>query len=301
VSTYADRLIEDGFAIFLFHGVIPEHRHALRNYGRKHLDRQRFELVLDELLARGAPVSMDDIVAARSGSKRLPARAFAVTFDDGFRNNLAVAAPILSARRVPATFYVTSRFVTEDARSWTDIIEQAVEAAPSCALELPWLGIAGHYGTLEERIGLLDEIRRVVKARRDLDPYAVAAEIARQLEASEMPADPQLDRKLTWAEVQSLAADPLFTVGGHGHTHRILSFLEPAELEEELRASIDALAHQIGRPLRHYSYPEGLAHCYSDAVIEALLRRGIVCAPTAEPGVNTPRDDLFRLRRIAVV
>jgi peptidoglycan/xylan/chitin deacetylase (PgdA/CDA1 family) len=109
--------------------------------------------------------------------------------------------------------------------------------------------------------------------------------------------DPELDAKLTWDEVRELDAIEGFTVGGHSHTHRILSHLSPAELDAELDRSLELLGGALGRPVGHYSYPEGLAHCYSDAVIAALRERGVICCPTAEPGVNPPGADLFRLRR----
>jgi peptidoglycan/xylan/chitin deacetylase (PgdA/CDA1 family) len=112
---------------------------------------------------------------------------------------------------------------------------------------------------------------------------------------------PELDRKLTWAEVRELAGGDGFTVGGHSHTHRILSHLDRATLEYEVDTSLSMLADALGEPVRHYSYPEGLAHCYSDEVIDVLRERGIVCSPTAEPGINHVGADLFRLRRISVV
>jgi hypothetical protein len=68
-------------------------------------------------------------------------------------------------------------------------------------------------------------------------------------------------------------------------------------LDAEHDRSLELLCGALGRPVGHYSYPEGLAHCYSDAVIAALRERGVICCPTAEPGVNPPGADLFRLRR----
>ena len=106
---------------------------------------------------------------------------------------------------------------------------------------------------------------------------------------------------MSWDDVRTLASGEGFTVGGHSHTHRILSHLPPDELRHEVDTSIGMLSDALGDPVRHYSYPEGLEHCYSDEVIEVLRERGIVCAPTAEPGVNRVGDDLFRLRRYFVV
>jgi hypothetical protein len=56
-----------------------------------------------------------------------------------------------------------------------------------------------------------------------------------------------------------------------------------------------------GQEIVHYSYPEGLAHCYSDEVISCLQKHGITCSPTAIEGTNDVKTDLFNLKRITVV
>ena len=42
---------------------------------------------------------------------RLPPAAAAITFDDGYRDNLEIAAPILKRRGLPATLFVASGFI----------------------------------------------------------------------------------------------------------------------------------------------------------------------------------------------
>jgi peptidoglycan/xylan/chitin deacetylase (PgdA/CDA1 family) len=177
-------------------------------------------------------------------------------------------------------------------------MEYAFERRESVALELE----IGHRTatTDAEKVALLDELRGWLKAARDVDPYTVADEVWRQLGVTEFHADEELDRKLTWEEARQLDEDPLFTVGGHGHTHRILERLTDPELHQEITLSVGRQTERLGVAPRHYSYPEGLADCYSDRVITALRAAGIVCSPTAEEGVNVVGDDLFHLRRVMV-
>ncbi len=137
-DSYADRLVDNGVAIFLFHGVIRPLQTEVRNYTRKHLPVDDFVAVLRSLKARGTPVSMDDVIADRAGRAPLPQHAFAITFDDGFANNLTVAAPILAEEKVPATFYVTTDFIDRNRMSWIDRIEYAVEAVRQGSLRCPW-------------------------------------------------------------------------------------------------------------------------------------------------------------------
>jgi len=300
LTGYAAWLEKGTVAIFLFHGVIPANRHRVRNYTRKHLAVDQFVEILDALCASGTPVSMDEIAAATAHNP-LPPRAFAITFDDGFANNYSIARPLLRARRVPAMFYVTSGFIEANESSWIDKIEYAFEKCPRARLDLPALGVTGRDAATDDaKRELLDELRRVVKADPAIDPYSIASDVWAQLGIDRMDPDPYLDQKMTWQQVREITVDQLFAVGGHGRTHRVLEFLSDDDLESEVKASIAALSANIGQAVTHYSYPEGLSHCYSDRVIGVLKRHGIVCAPTAEPGVNRAGDDLFRLRRIMV-
>jgi peptidoglycan/xylan/chitin deacetylase (PgdA/CDA1 family) len=196
-------------------------------------------------------------------------------------------------------FYVTTRFIDEDAASWIDLIEDAIARTERAAIRLPWEARPRALDGVPARIAAVDEVRRTVKARPDLDPLAVAEQLMAEAGTGAFRPHPELDAKLRWHELPALDRDG-FTVGGHSHTHRILAHLGPEQLADELDRSLELLGPALGRPVRHYSYPEGLAHCYSDAVIAALRERGIVCCPTAEPGVNRVGDDLFRLRRIEV-
>ena len=286
--------------LFLFHGVIPQSSHPVRNYTGKHIELDTFEQFVGVLSLAGTPVSMQQVSDACHGLGMLPQRAFAITFDDGFRNNLTVAAPVLERLAIPAAFYVTSTFIDQGASSWTDLLESAIEQTFAGRVDLPNFGSVRKFATREEKIQLLDDLRNWVKTTPSVNPLDVAEKVQRQLGIHRLERDPHLDDKLTWDDLRWFDRHPLFTVGGHGHTHRVLSFLTPEELEQELTHSIDGLAAQLGHAVTHFSYPEGLSHCYSDEVIAALKIRGITCAPTAEPGVNRLRDDPFRLKRMMV-
>lgn len=295
---YSRFLEDDRFAVFLFHGVIEENRHPVRNYTSKHLSRGRFEEILSDLAAHGTPASLDQVIGVHGNGQRLPRRAFVITFDDGFENNLSCAAPVLERMKIPSTFYVTSKFVDEQAASWTDLVEYAVELRDEVVVDLPCA--SGRFVTREEKIDLLDRIRAHVKGHPEVDPYDFVDEVWRQLRVERLEPDPALDRKLDWSQVRELDRHPLFTVGGHGHTHRILAFLSPPALREEIGTSLSLMRRHLPGPIRHYSYPEGLAHCYSPQVIDCLKSEGIICSPTAETGVNRVGDDPFRLKRVMV-
>lgn len=291
-------LSDEGLTILLFHGVIEQQTHPVRNYLGKHLEQVHFAAMLQKLLEHGKPMSLDQVMTCREAGEPLPARSFVVTFDDGFENNYSIAAPILRRLGIPAMFYVTTSFINDNRMSWIDRIEHAIENAQREDLKLPWLKTPTRIASTAGKIAALEIIRAKIKSDRTIDVEAVIASIFEQANVDFCDqGDGQLDRKMTWGQVRELSRDPLFSIGGHGHRHSILSFLNDNELSSELDAGMDAF-RQEGLDVRDYAYPEGLSHCFSDAVVDALRQRGVRSAVTAIPGVNTVETSPFKLHRI---
>ena len=299
---YIDRLAPDSLAIFLFHGVIAANNYKIRNYTHKHILQSDFAALLKALKRTGQALNMEEVVHFVENNRPFPPRAFTITFDDGFENNFSIAAPILADYGIPATFYITSDFVENNGMSWIDRIEHCMELTSRCRLALPWSAKTINADTARDRIQVLEDIRATVKHDPTMDVSELVDAVFDQCGLDPVSAsDDPLDRKLTWEQVRTLAATPGFIVGGHTHTHAIMSFLEEPELDWEIGENLRLLNKNTGARTRHFSYPEGLAHCYSESVIAALKRKGIVCSPTALDGVNKQGNDLFHLKRIAVI
>jgi peptidoglycan/xylan/chitin deacetylase (PgdA/CDA1 family) len=296
-----DRLSNDGLAIFLFHGVVEKSNYQVRNYTHKHLEKEFFHKIIQDLSKKGHPLSMDEIVGLRTEGKPYPKKSFAITFDDGFENNVSIAAPILEECDVPAMFYVTTSFVDDNAMSWIDRIEYCLEHTAKGRIRLPWNSEDSTFNGREEKIKILQQIRAKAKGDPNLDIDQFVSDIFHQCATREVfSSDDPLDKKMTWDQVKTLGDSKLFSVGGHSHRHRILAYLSPDELDEEVSISVHLLQDEGKLKVEHYSYPEGMEFCYSPAVIQCLREYGIVCSPSAIDGVNK-QEDLFNLKRINVV
>jgi len=296
-------LINDGYCIFLFHGVVETDSDGPRNYTRKHLPSEVFREIIDRLQNTGTAISMDEIVEAKHCNKPLPPRSFAISFDDGFENNYSIATPILREFNIPATFYVTTGFIHYNWNSWIDRVENCIADRENVILNLPWAKAPVMANSVDEKIALLDQIRNKVKFDRSLNEIEFADDVEQQMNEN-VSCKPEvtgpLYQKMAWSQVAELAADPLFTIGGHSHTHSTLSFLNKSDLDAEIEKSMELIDKNINLKCVHYSYPEGHVDSYSDLVIETLRHHGIKCCPTAIEGVNKASQDLFELRRIAV-
>jgi peptidoglycan/xylan/chitin deacetylase (PgdA/CDA1 family) len=106
-------LCGDGFGILMYHRV-TEHFVGAElptvNVTPSQLRRQ-----LTGLLARGFVAwPLSEIVRAHNQSRHIPSNVFAVTFDDGYENNYLNAWPILQELNIPATIYITTKYLGAD-------------------------------------------------------------------------------------------------------------------------------------------------------------------------------------------
>lgn len=296
------KLQEKNFCIFLFHGVIKNHNNKIRNYTGKHIDEDIFLESMRELRKFGNPVSMNEILYYCSNKKPLPPNSFAITFDDGFENNLSVAAPILHDFSIPCMIYITSKFIDENAMSWTDKIEYAVEESHLKKIDEPFKNISYNLNTTQEKITFLSEVRKIVKNNISIDPNQYADNLCKKLriEINTLDNENQLDKKISWTQIKMLKNSELIHFGGHSHTHSILSFLNEDQLNFEIKKSLGLLKAKGNYITEHYSYPEGLKNCYSKNVISVLKDNGIKCCPTAIEGFNNEKTNTFELKRILV-
>lgn len=301
VESLVARLRPRSLVVYLLHGVTSEPPRPVRNYTGKHVTAGFFRSFLERLDADGAALDLDEVVRIRRAGGTYPDNAFAITFDDGFENNHDVAAPLLREFGIPATFYVTTGWTAVNGMSWIDRLEYCLERAKPGRLKFPWAGEPVAFESAADRIRILDEVRAKVKRDRGMNVNAFVEDIFRQCgEPVVERSDDPLDRKMSWKQIRALDSDPLFHVGGHTHTHIIMSHVDPGVLEREVDTSLGLLKEKAGVGPEHYSYPEGLDFCFNDRVIELLKSRGVVCCPSAMDGVNTGGESLFHLRRVMV-
>lgn len=297
---YSNNLSDSTVAIFLLHGVIHEQTHFVRNYTKKHITRDFFYAFLHDLSQRGSAISMDAIITCITEKKPFPKKAFSITFDDGFENNVSIALPLLRQFQIPATFYVTTDFIDRNKMSWIDRIEYAVELSMSGEITLG-SNVLSFCNDFQSKRIFLDAVRAYLKKAHLCNLNAVATDIQHQLNIApvDSSSDP-LDKKMSWEQVSQLQQDPLCTIGAHTHTHPILSHLNDIDARQEIMHSLAMIRQHVGIRCHHFSYPEGLSNCYSDREITILKNNNVVCSPSAEHGVNTLSSNLFHLKRIMV-
>lgn len=237
-------------------------------------------------------VSMDELIELRkSGRNQISGREVAITFDDGMRNNLTIAYPVLDELKVPATFYVCPGLIEKGGWLWNhECRARLSRLAPRRRLSL----------AIEAGVPLEDvPVINLVEWMKELP-----RERRKQVEAMIRAATPQFEPNplerhyhdlMSWQDLAQL--DPArITIGAHTVTHPILTTLTPAEIEDEISGSRRLLEERLNRPVRHFCYPNGLLDPQTIECVKANFDSGV----TTENGWVEPDGDPYQLPRIPV-
>ena len=206
---------------------------------------------------------LQDQLTARS--KFLRGLTVAITFDDGYADNLFQAAPLLERFEMPCTFFITSGYVGADQEFWWDELERIVWSYGSTSRERSQL-----YQTLYNEFRFLSHESR----RERLDLWSIDSGVAGPARSSH--------RVLTTEELKQLAANPLFEIGAHTVTHPVLAD-QPVQIQRaEVRNSKKRLEELLDRPVASFSYPYGGLGHYSAKTVNEVGAAGFLRACTTE-------------------
>jgi peptidoglycan/xylan/chitin deacetylase (PgdA/CDA1 family) len=223
----------------------------------------------------------------------VPRDAIAVTFDDGYRDNLTHAAPILARHGLPATVFLATGFIGAREVPWFDRLAFGIRRSGAADVEAPGGGRASLVSTAD-RLALLDRATRRLKTLPDDDRRR---ELDGLLERLGVAGDTGMkSRMLSWDDVHALAGLG-FSVGAHTVTHPILSRVSDAEARQEIEGAREAIEAATGTRPRAFAYPNGRPADYTPSVVDLVRRAGFTCAVTTRFGVNTPATSPWELRR----
>lgn len=224
---------------------------------------------------------------------KLPKRACCVTFDDGYADNFTVALPILQRYRVPATVFVATAYL-DGGRMFNDTLTELVARSKGPVLDVEAYGLGRHpLTTLRQRreavARLLDLAKRIPPMERD----ATIAAAVRAMELFDLPDD----LMLTTAQLRELAGQGV-EIGGHTHSHAILTTIDLGAAEAEVKVGRQRLEAIIGRKVRAFAYPNGVPGSDYEGEHAAMVRRlGFECAVSTSRGIATFGSDVFQLPR----
>lgn len=256
--------------IYMAHRIMPRIEDVLPSYRSLTLSTEHFESFL---AARRDELALPlETLATR---KSVPENAFALTFDDGYKDNLVHALPLLETYKVPATIFVISGCIDGVLEPFEIMVGRTLEAAGRSELWEEKRKTLKH-GPFERRMSRLQDI---------------ADEVGGQVHP------PVRDDFLSWDDIRTLAEHPLITIGGHTHTHALMTRLDPLTLLAEIRTNKQRIEEEIGKRITCFSYPYGGNHIGTQL---AVKMSGYRLACSTRPAPVGTKKNFFALPRMEI-
>ncbi|WP_421950557.1 polysaccharide deacetylase family protein [Pelagibacterium sp.] len=267
--------------IFTLHRVLPDEPAAFAPNSILQVRPDFLEAVIVRARDTGFDIVDLDEAVGRIGAEE--AKPFIVlTFDDGYRDNLVHALPILRKHAAPFTLYVPTGLIDGVGLVWWQALEDIIAANDVVVVEMPEGPHYGDAGTLEQKNATFAHIyqryRKMPEPQREASIRTLAQRYGFDLAVH------CRDLIMDWSELKTFADEPLCTIGAHTVYHYELSKLPEDQMRAEIEQSANVLGAQFGKRPRHLSYPIGGVAAAGPREFAAARDLGFSTAVTTRPG-----------------
>ncbi len=219
-----------------------------------------------------------------------------LTFDDGYKDNLTLAATVLKKADVSGLFFLVTGYLDNpDTIPWWDKIAWMVRQCEGEALTISQPERWSAQVTIENVDWIIENVLQRFK-----QPGVDRQQFFEELEeccGTLCPAQgPGL--LMDWNDAASLLADGM-EIGLHTHSHPILAEIEVEEQAAELQTCRRILAEKLGCTANFLAYPEGARTSFSDDTKRLARDAGFRAAFSFYGGTNRVGSiDPYDVRRV---
>jgi peptidoglycan/xylan/chitin deacetylase (PgdA/CDA1 family) len=285
-------------AILTLHHVRPPRDEAFQPNSILEISPQFLDRLIVHLRKNKVDLVSMDEVRRRLVERDFSRRFVALTFDDGYRDNLEYALPVLQRHGAPFALYIATSFPDRLGEIWWIALERVVAKTDRLVVEMD--GKSRFFECAEpakkrkafhevywwlRSIPQEETLRRVVRdicVRYGVDLKAPTGQFC-----------------MDWAEIAYVANDPLCTIGAHTISHCFLTKVTEKIARSEMQRSAEVIEASLGNRPKHFAYPYGDGGRREFAIAADL---GFKTAVTSKPAVLRPknRDHLTSLPRVSV-
>jgi peptidoglycan/xylan/chitin deacetylase (PgdA/CDA1 family) len=292
---YAGLRRRPGAIVLMYHSVAAQEQ-AKWVDPDNHVPPEAFEAQMRFLAAKRNVISLTRLIRMMQQGQSAEPGSVVITFDDGYLDNLTVAAPILAKHELPATVFLATGQIDRGETQWIDELFSAFRyrtrdqlTVPSPAAQTADLRIPGQLqAVFRELCGQLMTAEYPVR-RATLDA------VIEQMQPSARPSR----LTMTWDDVQRLQDDyPLIEIGGHTVNHTDMSQLDEHAAIEELASCRQRIQQMTGVTPLHFSFPYGRSSPQLKRSVQATGFES--CCGGGRDVVFDATSDRFALRRLAI-
>lgn len=286
--------------IFTLHRVLPEPPAPFSPNAILQVTPDFLDYVIERVRELDCDIVSIDEAIDRLAARERGRRFVVLTFDDGYRDNLQYALPILRKHQAPFTVYVPTAFVDGIGQLWWQAIEDIIARQDAIAINH---GDQNEYldtRTVAQKNAAFRQVYWRMRTQPEEERLKFLAEFT---SAYGYDLDRQCqDLIMNWQELALFNAEPLCTIGAHTVNHYELSKLPEAQARAEIAQCVDVIEAQFGIRPAHLSYPLGGPRSCGPREFAMAREMGFRTGVTTRPGALYPHylDHLTNLPRISL-
>jgi peptidoglycan/xylan/chitin deacetylase (PgdA/CDA1 family) len=288
-------------AILTLHHVRPPRPGSFQPNRLLEITPRFFNRVIEDLRRSDLDLVSVDEVRRRLFEGDFSRRFVCLTFDDGYRDTLQIAYPILKREGIPFTVYVATSFPDRLGELWWLALEAVIARNNRIGLDIEGRNQSFDCATVAEKCALYDELYWWLRAR---PTETELRDVVRNLSACYGVDIASFCKELCmgWEELAQLASDPLVTIGAHTVTHPMLAKLPEKSARSEIDLSRSVIEAALSKRPEHLAFPIGDRTSAGPREFAIAAELGFKTAVTTRPGVLFPdhRNHLTALPRISL-
>ncbi len=264
---------------------------------------ETFRLNLDAVSEYFEFVKLSEWFENKRKGRPLPAKACAITFDDGWLDNYEFAFPILREINIPATIFLVSDMIGSNKQFWPERLARTITAIAAnhpkqwTHSSLVWLRSAVTDYKFTNTAPTTEEISQLIAYAKQLPDQEIHARL--NLIESELGLNEQSQNAslLNWTQIIEMTKSGIIETGSHTCHHIRLNSQIPLQmLEQEIIQSKRFIEQQTGQPVTTFCFPNGE---HSENALK-LVRNHYSGAVTTARGWNSVNSDDYLLQRIGI-
>lgn len=184
-----------------------------------------------------------------------PTGSIAITFDDGYLDNLTVAAPILESFELPATLFLATGYINRVENQWIDQVYATFRCRSRKTLR--WPDGTGHSVSLDDPSQQQQSYRLVCESLLSASSDARGRLLAHLRSELQPIADPPR-LTLDWEDAKRLTSSCRFmSLGAHTVEHLDLTACDDDRAQQEIEQSKAQIEEHSHVAVRSFSFPYG--------------------------------------------
>lgn len=240
-------------------------------------------------------VSLDTIVNRLKEGRKFLRPTVSITVDDGFKDNYDLLFPLLKKYGVTVTIFLTTGVIGTKERLWVNKLESMFlnTVRKSIRLNGIFKGVLFEIATMEEKRSVyLQVVRRLKNIDiQERDEYLKVIEKRLGVPVYDAP------HMLNWDQVREMYKAGIH-FGGHTVNHPILTSVSLEEGKKEILESKKKIEEELGRPIKHFAYPNGRPQDFDEDLREYCKEIGFESVSSCIYGHNDSKEDIWTLKRI---